>query len=336
MVTKKSLGFILSFDYISPSMCLDLLPFIEETAFTHIFVPELWGHDAFTQIAIMSEKSSKLIFGTGIVNLYSRSPATLAQTAASLFEHTNGRFILGLGLSGPIVVQNWHGYNYFKPTPLQRTREYFDILRLIFSGERVNYAGKIFSLNNFKLKSFQVPLDIPLFLAALGPKNVQLAGELADGWFPIWTPFSQINTLLKNLKQGLDKRSSTLSQNVNVAPFIITCASDSEKAKLLVKKHIAYYIGGMGDFYNNFMKRLGFEREARNIMEAWKANDRQLAAQYVSDSMIREVVVLGKPEYVEKRFKEIRNMGINLPVVMLPYNCPTELAIETIGVFSNF
>ena len=334
MAFKKSLGFILSYDYLKPSFCHDLLPILENSSFTHVFVPELWGHDAFTQVTSMVNKSSDIIFGTGIVNLFSRTPATLAQTAASIFEISEGRFILGLGLSGPIVVKNWHGLSYYDPSPLQRSREYLEILRLIFSGERVNYSGGIYQLKNFRLKNFRTPLDIQIFLAALGPKNIELAGELADGWFPIWVPISEISTLLSILAQGKKKRNPILSQEFVTSPFIITCASQSVKAKTLVKKHLAYYVGGMGTFYNNFMKRLGFSNEADKIMNAWKVGNRELAAQQVSDSMLEQIAIIGKPEEVRDRYLQLYQNDINLPVAMLPYNCPPDFAIDTIGALA--
>jgi alkanesulfonate monooxygenase SsuD/methylene tetrahydromethanopterin reductase-like flavin-dependent oxidoreductase (luciferase family) len=336
MISQKNIGFALTYDYISPSLCHDLLHILDNTSFTHLFIPELWGYDAFTQIAMMSRYSSKLIFGTGIVNIYSRTPATLAQSAASLHEATEGRFILGIGLSGPIVIRDWHGVNYYQYSPLQRTREYLEILRLIFSGEKVNYnSGKIFSLKGFKLKSFDTPLNIPLFLAALGPKNIQLAGELADGWFPIWTPFSQFSLLKRDLDHGMMKRSKKLNKKVQITPYIITCASKSEKAKKLVQNHIAYYIGGMGTFYYNFMKRLGFEAESERIKNAWDSGNKYIAAKAVSQDMIDEIAVLGPPEDVLSRYVDLRKLGVNLPIVMLPYNCPSSLAIETIGVFAE-
>jgi F420-dependent oxidoreductase-like protein len=336
MTSSEKLGFILSYDYLKPTFCHDLIRLLDNTDFTHLFIPEIWGHDAFTQIASMAKYTSNLTLGTGIVNLFSRTPATLAQTAASLNELTDGKFILGLGLSGPIVIQNWHGINYYQASPLQRTREYFEILRLIFSGERVNYeAGKLFRLKGFKLMGFDTPLNIPLFLAALGPKNLALAGEIADGWFPIWTSFTELPELKKILKEGFKRRAANLDKNVTVAPFIITCASNTPQAKSLVQKHLAYYVGGMGTFYYEFMKRFGFESEANRIKMAWQKGEREIAANNVSENMLDRIAVLGSREDVTERYKELRQLGVDIPVVMLPYNCPSEIAIETIGAFSE-
>ncbi|NHJ00712.1 MAG: LLM class flavin-dependent oxidoreductase [Candidatus Heimdallarchaeota archaeon] len=329
----SKLGFILSYDYLPPSLCHDLLALLDNSSFTHVFVPELWGYDAFTQLATMATHSKNLNFATGIVNLFSRTPATLAQTAASLSHLTEGRFILGLGLSGPIVIRDWHGMDYYKFSPLQRTREYLEVLRLIFSGERVNYSGKVFSLRNFKLFNVESPINIPLFLAALGPKNIKLAGELADGWMPVWAPFSELPTLKSKLEEGMRLRDSRLPLSLDIAPYLITCASTSEKAKKLVSKHIAYYVGGMGTFYYEFVKRLGYAHEANKIKIAWNNNQRELAAQCVSEPMLNDIAVLGTQEYIKERYQEIYKAGVSLPIVMLPYRCPSELAMETIGAF---
>ncbi len=335
MDSPEKLGFILSYDYLKPSLCHDLIRLLDDTNFTHLFVPEIWGHDAFTQLASMGQYTSNLTLGTGIVNLFSRTPATLAQTTASLTELTDGKFILGLGLSGPIVIKNWHGINYYRVSPLQRTREYFEILRLIFSGDRVNYEGKLFKLKGFKLRGFDTPLNIPLFLAALGPKNLTLAGEIANGWFPIWTCFTELPDLRKILEQGFKNRTSNLDKEVAIAPFIITCASNTQKAESLVKKHLAYYVGGMGTFYYEFMKRFGFEPEANRIKIAWQKGEREIAANNVSKDMLDRIAVLGSRQDVTERYKELRKLGVDIPVVMLPYNCPPEIAIETIGAFSE-
>ena len=335
MKTQPNLGFTLSYDYIKPSLCHDLVSLLDNSNFTHLFIPERWGHDAFTQVTTMAHYTSNLILGTGIVNLFSRTPATLAQTAASIDEITEGRFILGLGLSGPIVIQDWHGVNFYHPSLLQRTREYLEILRLIFSGERVNYSGEIYSLKRFSLSGFEPPLAIPIFLASMGSKNVQITGELADGWFPIWTSFTEIPSARQDLNKGLNNRDPILKpkDQFEITPYIPTCASDTEKARTLIQRNIAYYIGGMGTFYYDIVKRYGFEAEAFTIRKAFQAGEREVAAKAVSKDMLERIAVVGPPEYVVARYEELRKLGTDIPVVMLPHNITPELALETISTF---
>ncbi|MFX1506565.1 MAG: LLM class flavin-dependent oxidoreductase [Promethearchaeota archaeon] len=337
MKKLKNLGFTLSYDYLKPSLCHDLVSLLDNSNFTHLFIPERWGHDAFTQVTTMAHYSSELILGTGIVNIFSRTPATLAQTAASIDELTKGRFILGLGLSGPIVIQDWHGVNFYHPSPLQRTREYLEILRLIFSGEQVNYTGEIYSLKRFSLSGFEPPLKIPIFLASMGSKNVQITGELADGWFPIWTSFTEIPSARQDLNRGLEKRVPILKpkEEFEITPYIPTLASDTEKARTLIQRNIAYYIGGMGTFYFEIVKRYGFEEEANRIRKAFLTGDRELAAKSVTQEMLERIAVVGPPEYVVARYEELRKLGTDIPVVMLPHNCTPELAMDTISAFQQ-
>ncbi|MFQ5978356.1 MAG: LLM class flavin-dependent oxidoreductase [Candidatus Heimdallarchaeota archaeon] len=216
-------GTALSPDYLPRDICLSAAQQIENFGFDSIWVPEVWGRDAFTFLTQLSMATQRIRIGTAIVNMFSRSPATLATTAASLNEISNGRFVLGLGLSGPIVIQDWHGQRWQKP--LQRTIEYFEIIRLILSGERVNYNGQIFNLKGFQLPRHFTPprADLPLFLAALGSKNMELAGQIADGWFPIWAPASKSEEMIARVQQAAE---SAGRPKVEVAQFILTAVSE--------------------------------------------------------------------------------------------------------------
>src|SRR5262249_38604424 len=145
---------------------------------------ENWGRDNVTLLSYVAAHTDRIGVGTSIMNVFSRSPALIAQTAATLDELSGGRASIGLGTSGALVIEQWHGVPYRKP--LQRTREYIEIIRLALSGERVNYDGEIFHLQRFRLGFNPPRTNIPIYVAALGPKNVELTGELADGWLPIY------------------------------------------------------------------------------------------------------------------------------------------------------
>lgn len=336
MSIQRNLGFTISYDFLSPKETHSLLEIMDNSAFTHIFVPEVWGYDSFLACARMASHTRNLIFGTGIVNMYSRSPATMAQAAASIDEQSEGRFILGLGLSGPKVIQGWHGLDYFNGSPMQRTREYLEILHLIFSGETVNYpTGEIFKLNNFKIRSFDTPVEVPIYLAAFGTKNVQLAGELADGWLPIWTSYPEIPSLKENFEKGLAQNSSNVNKEKDIAPFIVTCASENPKAKYFVKKQLSFYIGGMGTYYARVVKQYGFSQEVDKIRTAWNAGEREVALQEVTDEMLDRLAAVGPPDKVLARYEALRKAGVTNPVVWLPVGCPPELALETIHTFQD-
>lgn len=334
MKKNKKLGFTLSYDFVPPALSHDLIQMLDNSVFTHVFVPEVWGYDAFLECARMADHSEHLIFGTGITNMYSRSPSTMAQAAASIFEQTDGRFILGLGLSGPNVIQNWHGMNYFDGSPMQRTREYLEIIRLILSGEEVNYSGEIFKLEGFKLRTFESPVDVPLYLAAFGKKNVQLAGELADGWLPIWTSFPELPDVKNNFEKGISKRNEQLKSSIEISPYLVTCASeDIQQAKSLVKQQLAFYIGGMGTYYARIVEKYGFQTEVSKIVKAWQNGQRELAINEVTDDMLTRLAVVGSPDQVLARYDILRENGVTLPVVWLPVKCPPSLALETINTF---
>ncbi|MHA2389598.1 MAG: LLM class flavin-dependent oxidoreductase [Candidatus Hodarchaeales archaeon] len=336
MTKQKKLGFTISYDFISPSQTHDLLEFLDNSAFTHVFVPEVWGYDAFLECARMASHTENLKFGTGIVNMYSRSPATMAQAAASIDEQTEGRFVLGVGLSGPKVIENWHGLDYFQGSPMQRTREYLEILKLIFSGETVNYdTGSIFKLKNFKLRTFDTPVKVPVYLAAFGTKNVQLAGELADGWLPIWTSYPEIPSLKENFEKGQERGRKINDKFKDIAPFIVTLASEDPKAKYYVQKQLSFYIGGMGTYYARVARQYGFSKEVDRISQAWKSGNRELAIKEVTDDMLSRLAAVGPPDEVLARYETLRKAGVTNPVVWLPVGCPPALALETIHAFQD-
>ncbi len=336
MSNHRKLGFTISYDFLPPNQTHDLLEILDNSSFTHIFVPEVWGFDAFLQCSRMASHTENLIFGTGIVNMYSRSPASMAQAAASIDEQTDGRFILGVGLSGPKVIQNWHGLDYYHGSSMQRTREYLEILHLIFSGNTVNYdSGSIFKLKNFKLRSFEAPVNVPVYLAAFGANNVQLAGELADGWLPIWTSFPELPSLKKNFEKGVQKSVTGNQKEKDIAPFIVTCASENPKAKYYGQKQLSFYIGGMGTYYARVAKQYGFTEEVDKIKQAWKVGDRELALKNVTDEMLDRLAAVGSPDKVLARYESLRKRGVKNPVVWLPVGCPPELALDTIATFQD-
>ena len=324
-----SRGIILSSDYINPKMLLNTIGTIEDAGYDLVVVPEMWGHDAFTFIAQALNITSKIKFATGIVNIYSRSPAVLAQTAASLAELSDNRFILGLGASGPIVMEDFHGVPYGKP--LKRTRETIHIIRSFLNGERVNFDGEYFKLKNFKL-AFTPEKNIPIWIASLGPKNLELTGELADGWYPIWATRSGFPDMVKPIEKGLSKANKT-RKDFTIAPFIISCASEKpELTTVLTKKHIAYYIGKMGTFYYELAVRLGYADEANKIRSLYPT-DRDAAANAISQKMLDDVSITGTVDEAQEKMK-IWESFTDIPLVSLPYKTPPELAFETLQAFA--
>jgi coenzyme F420-dependent oxidoreductase len=300
----------------------------EALGYDSVWVGESWGRDGFTWLTQLACHTSRIKLATGITTVYSRSPALIAQTVAALDEISAGRVILGLGTSGPLVIENWHGLPFERP--LRRTREYIEIIRLILSGERVDYQGEIFLLKGFRLPFAPVRSRVPVYVASLGPHNLRLTGELADGWLPIYLDTNHLPNFQRDLESGA-KRVGRSLEAIDVAPYILSCVSeDVEAARRLVQSHLAYYIGGMGTFYANLIARYGFEDEVARVREAWARRDRQAAASQVSDTMVAHMAICGSPEDGRAQLERYRAAGVTLPIVSFTHGASREMIRQTL------
>jgi coenzyme F420-dependent oxidoreductase len=300
----------------------------EELGYDSLWVPEMWGRDAFSILALLAVHTKKIKLSTGIVSLFSRTPAVIAQTIATLDEISEGRMILGLGTSGHTVIEDWHGVKFEKP--LKRTREYVEIIRMILSGERVNYEGEIFKLKNFRLQFTPVRSDVPIYIASLGPKNVRLTGEVADGWIPFLVPQKYIQDAKRELTAGSEISGRGANQ-ITICPYIPACISeDVDLSKRLVQEHVAYYIGGMGTFYYKVISRYGFQDEADRIAEAWKRGNKTQAILSVSDEMLDSVAIFGTKEKGNRKIEEYIQAGADLPILIFQPKLSRDAVRETI------
>jgi coenzyme F420-dependent oxidoreductase len=300
----------------------------ETLGYDSVWVGESWGRDGFTWLTQLACHTSRIKLASGIATVYSRSPALIAQTVASLDEISEGRVILGLGTSGPIVIENWHGLPFDRP--LRRTREYIEIIRLILSTERVNYQGEIFQLKGFRLPFTPVRSKVPIYVASLGPQNLRLTGELADGWLPIYLDASHLPDFQRHIESGAKKVGRTLAA-IDVAPYLLSCVSeDVEAARRLVKSHLAYYIGGMGTFYANLITRYGFGDEVNRVCEAWGKGDRQSAASHVTDAMVAHLAICGSPKDGRAQLERYRAAGVTLPIVSFTHGASRDMIRQTL------
>ncbi len=319
-------GIVLSSDYLPSREIIKLAPMIDAMGYAQISVPEIWGHDAISLLSVLAHVTRKTRLATGIVNIFSRTPGTMAMTAASIDEISRGRFVLGLGLSGPQVIENFHGMAYSKP--LQRTREYIDVLRTLFGNKRLNHETKqLGHLKNFKVSIKDIRSDIPIHIAALGPKNIELTATMADGWLPVIMPLSAFEEEVKRMSGFIpaEKRDS-----FSITPFTLSILGD-EKPKLdLLRGHMAYYFGGMGTFYNTMLKRIGFEEEADNIMGLWKKGKIKESAMAVTDELLAQTCVYGDKDAVQEKLIAIGKAGATCPLISLPFKTPMEYAMETV------
>lgn len=279
---------------------------------------EAWGRDAATALAFLAARTSRIQLGTGIMQISARVPSMTAMTALSLHSLSDGRFILGLGVSGPQVVEGLQGQDYRKP--LTRLRETVDVIRMAFRGEKLKYDGETITLprpggEGKAIRLDWPPTEIPIYLATLGPKSLEYTGEAADGW--LGTSFSPNHpeAHLKYIRQGAEKAGRSLSDIHLNAACSVGIGEDVEKLIDERRPGIAFQMGAMGsaktNFYNEAFQRSGFEDEAKEIQRLWIEGKRDEAARVVPAEMITEFGAVGTPEMVRKRFETYARAGVS-------------------------
>lgn len=265
----------------------------EDFGYDCAWLPETWGRDAVTVLAQIAEHTEEIHLGPSIVNTYSRTPALLGQTAATLQEVSEGRFRLGIGPSGPIVIENWHGVDY--GNPLRRTRETVEIVRRVLSGEPVEYDGEDFSLSGFRLRCEPPDPTPPIEVTGMGPKAVELAGRFADGWHGIMLTPDGVRDRLADVERGADLGDRD-PEDVTVSIGVNCCVlEDAERARDLARQHTAFYVGGMGTFYRDALVRQGYD-VATDIHDAWQAGDRERALELIDDDLLDRLCAAGDRE----------------------------------------
>ena len=312
----------------------DLLRLAKEAdhlGYTGCFVGESWGMDAFTTLSAIASCTKDICVATGIVPVFSRTPGLLAQSITSLDIISHGRAILGLGTSGRRVIEDWHGMKYDQP--IQRSKEYLEIIRMSLTNAPVNYDGNFFRLKRFKLAISPVQQHIPLYLASIGPSNLRLTGQLADGWLPIWTDFEQLPGLI-GVITGAAKSAGRNISDITIAPQILCCVADTAEelyeAQVDVSNHMAYYIGGMGEYYHDLFCRFGYQHQADAIKRAWVSGDRKLAASLVDNQMLDNIAVIGDVETCRSKIARFRQMGATMPVVAFHHKATPNSMMKTI------
>ncbi|MBI2766835.1 MAG: LLM class flavin-dependent oxidoreductase [Chloroflexi bacterium] len=302
----------------------------EEVGVEAVFTAETWGRDQFSLLTQIALNTSKIKLGTGIAPVFGRSPAVLAMTAATLDEISGGRVILGLGTSGARVIEHWHGEKFEKP--LQRLKEYTEIINMIISGEKVFYDGEIFKLQRgFKLLFNPVRNHIPIYIASISPKSMEGVGEVADGWMPIYWPKSKFKDGLETVNAGARKRGRPEGSVETVASLTTVIEEDPAKAKRLAAGPISWYVTNMGDFYHQMLTRNGFGAEVAAMRKAgeehkpmpFQTNDELMAA--MGDRMLEETAIWGDLETVALGIEERRQLGVDLPIVGMPAGDPSRV-----------
>ncbi len=285
----------------------------EDLGYHSIWVPEMWGRDAFSLISHMASVTEKIKLATGIISVYSRSPALIAQSAATMDEYCGGRLILGLGISSVYLNEYWHGTKFERP--IRRTLECVEIIRTILAGKRADYDGEIFRLRNFRLLFEPLRSEIPIYIASMGPKNIELTSRVADGWIPYLCPVSLINEKKEMFASG--------GREITVAPFLPAMVSDDRsESREIVREFVALYVCSMGDYYHKLVSDYGFGAEADRAKKLWRDN-RAEAIKSISDELIDLVSVSGSPDEARERLGTFADNS-DLPILMFPYNASRE------------
>jgi alkanesulfonate monooxygenase SsuD/methylene tetrahydromethanopterin reductase-like flavin-dependent oxidoreductase (luciferase family) len=294
-----SLGSMLSVNHV-----LECSEILSKTNVDTIWIPETWGMENFSMLSAVSNKTITQKIGSSIINIYSRSPAVIAMGASTVDTLSNGRLILGLGTSSFPVVETFHGYKFEKP--VQRMREYVEIIRLVLSGKKIDYAGEIFNLKNFTLLIKPKRESIPIYLAAVNQKMVDLTWDVGDGVIFYLRPINE-------MKETITKMQS--KKKIDVTCQIITCvAEDSDVAIERAKKTLAFYVS-VGKVYREFLAKNGFKNETSNIFDEFKKSGLSSNYKLVPDSMIQALCISGTPEECKKQLQNFYETGINLPII---------------------
>src|SRR5262250_339215 len=280
----------------------------EELGYSCLSMGESWGEDCLTSLAQLAAVTSRIRIGSSIVPVFARSPANLAMTALNLDRMSEGRFFLGLGTSGQLVVEDLHGETFHKP--LTRMQEYIDIIRKAAGGERLDHHGEFFHTQRFRLRLTPYRPHLPIYIASLSPPSLRLTGTLADGWLPIFLAPSRMAAAAAELKAGAEEAGRSLS-DIAISPQVsIYVTDDIATARDRERPHIAFYIGGMGVFYHQYMQRIGFGAEADRVREAFQARARDRAALLVTDEMVDAVTIIGNPKQCRDQMQRFFEAGV--------------------------
>lgn len=324
---------------------LDLVLEVERMGYDSVWTAEAYGSDAVTPLAYLAAKTTRIKLGTGIMQIPGRTPAMCAMTMSTLDVLSGGRALVGLGLSGPQVVEGWHGVPYGKPAA--RTREYVEILRKIWArDEPVSYAGEEYQLPyrgpgasglGKPLKSILHGRQLPVYLATMGPVNIRNTAELADGWLPIWFSPRRMHLFRPALEEGFKRAGNGKSyKDFDIAAGCTVAVGNDVKALLAeMKPNLALYVGGMGakekNFHNEMARKYGYAEAAEKIQELYLAGRKAEATEAVPDELCDEMSLCGPVERIKERYKAWEDAGVSTILVQAREHSALALMADITG-----
>jgi len=301
---------------------LEIVKEAESAGFDSVWAAEAYGSDTATVLAWLASHTERVKIGSAIFQMPGRTPAMTAMTAATLDQLSNGRMLLGIGSSGPQVAEGWHGQPFAQQ--LQRTREYVEILRKALARERLEYDGELYQLplpdgpgKALKLMISPVQERMPIYIAAIGPKNTTLTGEIADGWLPTFFSPEHVAEFRTLLEEGAARAGNgkQIDESFDIAPNVNLCIDDDiDKARDAVRPLLALYVGGMGsrkkNFYNSLVQRYGFEDAAKEVQDLYLDGKKDEAAAALPAELIDRTSLVGPKERVKERLEVYREAGV--------------------------
>ena len=297
---------------------LDYVVEAERLGVDSVWVPEFWGHDALTPLGAVAALTERIRLGTAIVQLGTRTPAMLAMSAMTLQQLSGGRFLLGVGASGPQVMEGFHGVPFAKP--VQRTRETIEILRLVTAGERLIYDGETYQLplpggEGKALRSAAPPVDVPVYVASLGPTNLRLTGAAADGWIGNSFFCETADVFFDEIRAGAESAGRTLDDIDLTVSVSCEITDDVDEAGRRHASGFAFTFGAMGsatsNFYNDAFARQGFGDDVAEVQRLWLDGDREAAAARVPVEIGLRTNLIGPVDEIRRRLREYRDCGVN-------------------------
>ncbi len=299
---------------------LEIVQEAERLGYDSVWAAEAYGSDTATVLAWLAAQTSTIKVGSAIFQMPARSAAMTAMTAATIDQLSDGRMLLGIGSSGPQVAEGWHGQRFAKQ--LARTRDYVAVIRMALARERVQYEGETLTLplpdgpgKALKLTIAPVQERIPILLAAIGPKNTALAGEIADGWLPMLLSPEHLPELSKSLEEGAAKAGRSLD-GFRITPSVSVLVSDDvETARNAMRPFVGLYVGGMGsrdkNFYNQLMQRYGYEAAAKEVQDLYLEGKKEEACAAIPGEFLDQVTLCGTEDVVRDRIKVYREAGVH-------------------------
>jgi F420-dependent oxidoreductase-like protein len=318
---------------------IELVRHAERLGVDSVWVPEFWAGDALTPLAFLAGRTSTIRLATAIVQLGARTPAMLAMSGMSMQSLSGGRFVLGIGTSGPQVMEGWHGIRFDKP--VQRTRETIDIIRAVTAGERLEYRGDVYRLplpdgEGRSIRSRMPPTHVPIYIASLGPSNLRLTGELADGWIGNSFFPETADTFLDSIRDGAATAGRRLEDLDLTVAVGLEFADDVEAAGRRHAEGFAFTFGAMGsartNFYNNAFLRQGFGDDVREVQRLWLAGDKEAARRRVPIEIGLGTNLIGTDELVRARLRRYRDAGVTTLRVALQGDPDTDLDAQLVDI----